>query len=1179
MSNLPHPLGDAIAGELFFPGAPTVIVADAPSANGSRAVDFGEDGLSSSVNRMGYALGKNEEYIQARMEQEIARPDLVTFTPAAGNGGNYTFAAKVWCGDADYLPEDQSIRNGLIGVLDDKYNDMVDSVSGDLIVVKEILDAPAGVTQVGLGFITNPYITFRKVHPVTGALGGDFTIPDGVKTWLAFGISGSLDALVGAGSGGMQDAWFRGFTRSIGEIHASSFLKDGSRRATGDFNMDGNSIVDVMGVWSYANIPLTIGGQGGVAAHVNLISNNGVVRFKDQHLAAYLPLNDAATALAGDHTSVLTSLNSKTAVAQAYFGNRSLDRVGVFTFTDLTGQFDWPELNVVIDGEQRTIAAGNYIATNHAVTIFVAVVTSIGTVVERNPLALESTDIPLAAHTWNGAAFTRKVDIRWAYNGTSRHLEITCGNAYTCDFSGAELDQAVELTCRLGDAARHNRAHLPTLRIVHAAFAPSTAPFKITLTAPIAIVGNGVEFSRIMSDGVNGHTVDFIDCAGHRIVVKDLTIMHSGNVQATTLGAFKNAGDGSIFQNLKFTKDPGTFDKGFSNPFIWTSTAEHVLIDNVETEGTQHAFVMGSDPTLATAYLTESRIRDCRLTWEGTPLYGCVVNGAGNIVENVIFASGLDKYCIVGGHDMLIDHCKMQMVGAAGPNVAGIFYKPLAAGSFPLGLRVRDCFFFQMGGGGIRVESINDPGMLVRILVQACEFEQVNLPFVFDTFVAVHANSSIIVDGCTTDVTTEFVASVNCGSVNCIQNVKFNNNVCNAVGGAGFVIGDKSVADITNNFIEGYGAIGALNDAIDIAADGIGDLPRCEIFGNVIGTVGAPATSNMVHLRRPCNFTDNKLVGGIIVDCIGLFLDLFADCIVSGNRFCEQTKAAIWVAAGANGCQISNNLIEDIPEDSFGVYVDAATNTMITANRFTGVLFIGKPILVLDGGIPVGGECTQITGNQFWDTEGHAGGTFSIVEISVSGGGAKNCLINNNEFDSCGSENPVLNGTFQALIRAEGEQTQIHDNHIRKLTGVGGGDFSFGIRLTNEGSVLGNTVFHDFDNDQAASTMVAIDIDVGPIHGPIICSNNSIDFRGTSALGAGKTTIGIDLNASDNVSCMGNVVNDWTHVGAVANWGFFALAAGNNIYVGNHSIVPSNIAPAKPAGGGLRTDFNSGVGF
>lgn len=1161
MSNLPHPLGDTNPGDLFYPGSPDVIATDAPGAAGSRAVEFGEDGLSSAVNRAVYALAKNDEYQEERLEEEFARPDLLTFTPAGGNGDSYTFSTRVWCGDTYYTPENQDVRNALISVLDERYNDVVDPSTGFKIVVKEILDAPAGTSQVGTGFFTNPYITFRTQDPVSGSLGADYTIPDGQKVWLAFGRAATLESLTTDTN--VRDSWFRGFTRSIKEIHAATFLKDGSRPATGDFYMAGQGLLEVGVIWGYPSAPLTISTSGPIG-HLNLLSDAAQVRFKDNWLPSYLPLNDGDTSIVGDYTSILTSLNSKTRTALAFYGNRCLDRAGSFTVNGTTGQIDWPELNVVLGGEAKTIAAGNIIAT--AVSVQVLVVDFSGAIVDRDAGDVRSTDIPLFSYFWASyiSTFTKALDVRWVHKDNTKAFEITCGDTiYTCDFNSGQLREAVELACLFSSSVDPGqRSHVPVIRIVGAVASDDTVG-KISIWAPIKILGNGRHNSILKSSEILGDTVDFFDCQGNEVVFEDLTIMHSGDEQTVGLAAFKNPGTGSRFRNISFRADPYTYGMGFGRCFNWTMAANSVTIEEIYVEQCRGIFVMGSSTDFNTPYLTESVIRDCQLSWGGIAAYAIVANGDGNLIQHVRINSGLDEFGIVVGNDTLVDHCRIRMTGAGAIAPAGVYYHPVIGADFHTGCMIRDSFFLRIAGAGVLSSAVNNVSLILRVDVRNCAFHEVDKPIDFNSVLACQGGSSTLVDGCQIVDCNNFIASYE----NIPSNV-FSNNTCTTIGGDGVYVRSFAGARIHNNYIEGYGSGGTQVHAIAIDIGGY----ACEVKDNIIGNAGAPSASIQMDIWRKCAISGNVLAGSANA-AIGLQLNSYfwfvvdlpasVSNVVTGNIFDAHGTACIKVTRGTaaasyyGGQTITANNFSNVPNTGLCVWVDEVEGVTISNNEFVSCAGGGVRIR----GTTYGGADCKVTGNRFKAVlaqKDYSPYERAVVAIHGSSSGCQDCQVSDNLFQQCGSTTGAAS-YVQSIIGLDGAGAcQVHNNHIVGLSGISSssdqGDYSYGIRLgpgsCNRASILGNYLFQDMSiAGRAADKFYGIYI-TGT---GCFISNNYIRFSGTQS-DAEKTDVLygiIGTSGYENHSLVCNyvdvdcIVTGITIKRAIYDTNNFLLAVGN----------------------------------
>lgn len=557
MSNLPHPLGDSTPGDLFYPGSPSVTVSDSPGAAGSRAVEYGEDGYSAAANRGLYALGKNDEYMQERLETKMAHISFTEWTPSGGNGDEYVFSAvDVFVGGSNYLPETQAIRESLISVLDGDYNELIDPATGDKIVVKEILNSAKTASIVGDptaaggdedGFYNSgATIHFRRAHPVTGVLGADYTIPNSTDVILVHGISGTLDTLATGGSEHlMRGAFVEGSIRSAQELPAGAFLLDGSRKAIGDFDMD-----------TYAMIGDTFYGHGSNPLQIGDASGERIW-FRDAWQNCYLnnaPSWDASgheTGLQGAYTSILGSLNAATVVNQHWCGNRTTNKVGSFSYTDGTGQIDYPTLRLQLNGQYVVIPSDSITANNTGSTIEYLAITASGTIVKRTAAAVLATDIVVEEHVWNGSAFTSKYDLRWPVNNTQNTLEITCGDGAGADFT--DFADAVIVGRELARVGKE--INQLKIRIIGTATWADVIELDPAQDVALCISGDGSKQSiinltadtRIDLDSTSSGSGVPVYCEGVCFNWASASDMSSGYY------IFTQPGDGSRIKNCSFT--------------------------------------------------------------------------------------------------------------------------------------------------------------------------------------------------------------------------------------------------------------------------------------------------------------------------------------------------------------------------------------------------------------------------------------------------------------------------------------------------------------------------------------------------------------------------------------------------------------------------------------------------
>lgn len=1146
--SLPNPHGSA-SGQIAHNSVYDTGVT--PGSTGGKFIGFGEEGTSYVTNRSNWALSENIDYVYQIMAMDRAIPAGASFTSSGQN--TYQIVDDVWVGDAGYPVSEAEGLLMLFAVMDAQYNELTD-VSGHEVRVAIVRDSTNVTNAYKNGFENNPVITFKTVDSSGADVQNPYTILNAQSVRILYGSKSNFEGLP-------IDALVKFKLQSATEVEAGAFLQDGTKKMTGNADFDGHSLLN----------PDQVLGQSGAGMEIHsqqdlILRGDTGCHLKDQFLSAALSLSEVGEAdVNGVHNSIVGAINGQLDVSVAYFGNRCLNRDGSLAFTDGTGQVAWPTLQVAIDGERRVVAAGSYIATNNGSVIFVAAVDATGTVVERASYALLPTDIPLAAYTWDGGAFTRKVDIRWAYNGTSRHLEVTCGESM-CDFAHTELDKAIELVCRLSAAAIDGQAHMPRVRVIGAVVAPSAAPYNIKLSGPVEIVGAGPALSIISSDDTNGDSVDLFDCAGFRVVVKDISIRHSGAAQASTLGAFKNAGDGSIFQNIKFDKDSGGLNIGFANAFHWTLERANILIEQIEVVELTWGFILGSDSTYATAYLTESRIRDCRLNgWGASASHGIVANGDGNIIENVTFTAGVNDYAIVAGNDTLIDRCKIIMSGAGGVTPAAVLYKPLSSGVYHKSTIIRDSFFMHCGDG---VQCTSLTGIRGHLIVRGNYFNAVDRPINFSSVGTPGPGSNVLVEGNDIHNTLEYVALLTADMRYVVAN-----NVCTAVGGAGIVVGIAVNAKVFGNVIEGYGNAGAYDNAIAV----VYLAGSVHVTNNQIGDVGAPAGSTMIELNMPATIANNHIIGsgqadyGIRTIPSGIAgLATSIENKILGNTIAGQLVAGVRIAGGSNyyynGSRIAHNRLPSFGVGAIGVEVDNAEGVVIDGNTFGGdsgalVPYLGRAIYIHGTGSAGSVNC-QIINNHLKNVKGASGslGSPRIIEVTGDGNGCSNIMIANNHLQECGTSDPAhfVVGTNQRLIHVYAAPNyQIRGNHISQLTGMSSGvsnsDECIAIYVYGgPGQIDGNYIYHNFAvAGYVADTMVGIEVATATL---VSVTNNRLHFTGTQG-DANKSDVvyGINCGANAKLLVVGNTVT--------GSWNVPLVTTSRAIVVdGNACTVTGNAA-------------------
>lgn len=1144
---LPHPHGNA-SGQIAHNSSYDTGVT--PGSTGGKFIGFGEEGISFIANRANWALSENIDYLYDLLATPRAIPSGESFTSAGQS--NFHLSDSVWTGDASYPADEQEGLLILFAVLDENYNELQDSL-GHEVRVAVVRDTTNAANVYKQNFVTTPWITFKTIDSTGADVANPYTIPASTEVRIICGKQTTLETLP-------VDALVKFKLQSASEVEAGTLLQDGTRPLTANWNVGDHAIT---------NLTKVTGPTDGHNFDVESTVGSSRLRFKDAITPAYICLSQTGhTAIdspSGLFDSILGGINATGKVMHAIAGNRCLDRTGNITFTGGSGNVAWPTLNVCIDGEARIITSGSITATNNPLLIYILVVTAAGTVVERASNALLATDIPLASYTWTGAAFTRSFDIRWKYNGDTRNVEITCGDVADCNFGPTELHLAIELACRMGDLFSTGQG-VPVVRVCGKTYQPSTVP-KITLSGNIIIQGNGISASFIESDETNGHLNDFIDCLGYYpLVVRDLTVVHRGHVQAATLSCFKNPASNSEFTNLRFLADEDGFSDGFANCFLFDVNCENVLIEHVTSvTGFTNSFVMGSSSDLGTAYLKSSRISDVYMNFAGgdAGVYGIVANGVGNTIENISVDLGITQYTFVVGDNTKLSHC------TARGGMAAVYYQETSDVG---GAVVRDCYFSGFTSG-ISTYAIDSASVGVILLVQGCHFVDVGRPFDFSAPIATADKSYVVIDGNVVENTNEFIAQFEN-----IKRVRFINNHCRNIGGDGVVVGVGAGCLMNNNYIEGYGSAGTHLTAVFVALG----LPTVSISGNQIGAVGAPGSSFQLDIRRKCIITDNHIVGSTSVYGVLLYsythlvLDFAAgiECTVSGNLITGQISGVLVGRGDAtvsyyNGSRITNNHISG--QTTAGVFVSEVMGVVVESNEFGPMYGIGVHVR----GTAAGGSSNQIVGNKFTNVEARGVGSVIWIE-DLGSGGSRGCLVANNHLEECGTQhNPSLvisGGNF--LIKTDADDTSIVGNFIKHLTGGNNPsvlhDVSVGILVgaVAEGCLLqGNTITKAFDlAGHVAERFFGIHIDAEEC----ACYGNMIDFRGTQASVFSDWVCGI-YGENDRCSYVGNMIRGaWARASGSFSTSFALGAMGaGNVVVGNWANGDTNHNISATGSGGV----------
>jgi hypothetical protein len=1149
MSNLPHPLGDSSSGDLFYPGSPDVIALDAPGAKGSRAVEFGEDGASSAVNRGLYALGKNDEYQQERLEQSFARPELATWTPSGGSGTGYTFTGvSVFVGTSDYTPETQQVRSSLIAVLDENYNDLLNPSTGKKISVKAILDAPAGSSVVGGGFQTAPYITFREVDPVDETPGSDYTIPDGTTVILSFGQAAKLDDLIGTSSEKLQDAWFRGHNRSIGEVHAATFLHDGSRKATGSFDMDYNDLLNVDEIQGGSGDALVLTAFGGTNADL-VMSATGLLTLKDRWLSAAVDLSHSGMTglFSSVNPSIVGMLNSGWAHDFAMLGNpiepiaAHLTSWSAFTFNGTTGEISWPAFSYSYNGDLKTIAASS---TTPTADVDRLLVVRGGAVTVIDPGVLGGQDLPLYAFHFDSSespnGYTNvngyNRDVRWLNTGRINALEITVGVAGSgADFSS--LQKAVDFACHIGQWA--GPAAIPGgSKIKIKGYHQLNDPLEIR--SPVTIEGED-PLTRITT--TNDNTEHGIHCNGHRVVFRNLSFAPGFNTGNGTKALFRDPGDHSIFQNLLIDESGSSYR--YQHVFDWVTDANyryHMSIDNIHTAGVTAkvgGFINGG------IYMSSSYITNCHIVCDSAFSVACCdTEGGGCKYANNSFLLVNDPGIKLGTKSLFMNN---QVHGASTGDGLIQIARPSGHGSGEHAVKIIGNYFWR-GDYGIRCNGLVPDSVSLDLTIEGNTFHDITECINVDVTAAKLVHACVKVIGNTGIDGTYFVYASE------VDNVTVKGNFTNDIS---YPLSMNSVPRViaTENFFY-----------------------DCNSTGYLIGWNSMGVSSSETFI-----FKGNYLRPNASGAATAMYLSGW-NAVVEGNVFdISITPGTVISSTAARGHRIMNNVFPQTSDNtveylnSFGSSVYLERGLVIGGNHFLGAaeqycgcLVSGFTASVVNNVFCpdastspyyAGGSCVEIetrvvsgdkvphgsivSGNYFSYHKGlgtrYATGSIPVYVGPGSGTTAlRDCIVSGNSWNKCGTDTTSLVVTYQLVMAAGGS---VNGNTFAWCEFAQNAGASGYFIWTSGGyhSIVGNSIFMDCGTGKPCTgTMVGIKCNITSQ-----AVGNYLGFQGS---GAAITTL-FPIDGNDSCTIVGN------SVGGVTSLAYDAIHAGYNyiIVVGNYA--------------------------
>ena len=955
-----------------------------PGSSGGKFIGWGEEGTSAAANRAHWALSENIDYVYQRLAEDKSIP--VGQSIPAGHGGidKYQLTGDVFVGDGTYPITESEGLMLLFAVLDQDYNELTDD-DGNEVLVYLVRDSTqtTNVYKDAAVFVTDPYVYFE-------AGGSPYTIPDAQDVKILYGEKGSLENLP-------VDAFTRFKLNSAAEAEAGVFLQDGSRPMVGDGDWDGNKLINLLEATSGAGADLLINGLQ-------------ELKFKDQHLAAGVPISQISETALYQPTgvtynpSILGALNGQVEGSEVLRGNQSLNRTGSFTSNPTGPALDYPELNMLVNGEVIDLPASTLSLSGVSTgNVFVYFNPSTGALENTNSaLNIPSGGIPLWKGAWSGSAWSSEVDIRWPSNRSGTHEAWYVGNGVGADFT--DLDMLLEVINTGFISMVAGRTHKVQEIVVC-----GTLIINSTFYVPSGWVlrgagkpGGGREHI-IQTSTTFGPNEDVIS-AGTYNIIKDLKVIW-GNTSAhqgsSNCGMW--AGEGTIVDGVEF--DDGSYS---FNDCIQGTICR---VDNCNME---YCSYQG----YGVAAYGAVRIEHCNL---GPYLWGSGVGCASlqysnNVVDNCIVTDGGPGswFFRVSDRNNTIRNCHQFLNGLSIPFIY------VQDGSEDTELHAENNHLHNSGGPFIKSEMDNASRKL-RVWASG------NYLFGFDDTAflfndpALHADSVVY-------ITDNIIEDQDAGYCVYVKNTR---------------------AYVNNNSI-----IGSSTDGFTFI------LSYFEAIGNYLDVVGVGIYTSYAS---ECIIADNTIwpsEDGVTLDSSGA--TVIWPARISGNRFLStNANYAMLRIKGVQGVSITGNTfgvstisscgaikLEDNGSGGWPNYTSIIGNTFHQIRGRSGESYSAA---VLN---KFGDSCT-ISGNTFYgcgDYTGEARDTYVIRAYSATA----NSITGNSINGLKGSTNA---GRYSYCIAAEYGASIVGNTIMVDLTEstVPVGDV-YGIEGGEEGVVSGNVI-------------------------------------------------------------------------------------------------------------------------
>lgn len=744
-----HPHGTA-SGQIGH--GVNIDLSDTPSSTGGKFIGFGEDGTSAIANRAHWFLSENIDHVYDMIKQEIAVPSAYKRTAVdQGGGGEVSFqfptGEDVWVGDDSYPgsagTSDLEGMMMLFSVLDDDFNELTDGSENEIRV--KMVRESTGVTDVYQGgspfldsFQDQPVIYFIAVDPVTGATVTDpYTIPTGTAYRVACGIQSTLEDLP-------ADALVRYKTQSSTEVQAGVILQDGTRKMTGNLDLDSNNILN----------PAEI--EGAAASDMLLYSKQDL-NFRDQNITTPIPFGETGQSAlyqpvsSAVHPGVLGAVNSNAEAREILTANRCVDRTGSITTSgaDVT----YPALKVMLQGQVVDIP-GDTISGTTVTGDYRLVVSPAGVVSLIGTPWGDSLSNPPAGSViiWDGyftnpATWSATHDLRWPGTRQGDHVSLYVGSGLGADCTS--LDEAITWITWTGLGAVKSSISYEIVIVGEVELAATVTIPKGWALRGLSRLGDAVESpSTITAVTAFDEGTDVI-ILGDNCTVKDLLIVWDADASQSSGYVGLKLDDHCLVEGVRFTSAGSFyFDSNIGAALQNDSNAGPVIRD---------CFFAGSSVAAGITAVGHGRIHIDNSTFTGTTSAyhidlvpgATTLDGTGPLhtITNCFFTGKPTEANIrVGGPNVLIDSCYGKLgTGAATSTFVSIVEG--VADNTRAGITMRNCLL----KGGYRAVTCQFDSAATRVSIQVEDsiFDDFEDDTIYAACEAVAAGSLLTVRGCT----------------------------------------------------------------------------------------------------------------------------------------------------------------------------------------------------------------------------------------------------------------------------------------------------------------------------------------------------------------------------------------------------------------------------------------------